>query len=174
VTGLTAAAFVTGVVWVIAMLVAYYWSNFEPTGSAESGNVELEVAVGVGLWLLVAAAVVALGAAVLLMGASRRGARPAGPQVAWQSIQERAEPVTPRYGFPVPADAAPPPDPSAAGAVHSQWARPVEQQPGVAPPQSVPDTPAPPPAEESGPGEDPQAESGHVDGGDQRPDSRST
>jgi preprotein translocase subunit SecG len=193
VTALTAAAFVTAVVWAVVMLVVSYWSTFEPTGFAESGSIESEVAVGVGLWLLVAAAVVSVGAAVLLMVASRRGARLPGPQLAWQPIQQRAEPATPRYGVPVPADTAgwtsppgPLPDSSPAGAAHAQWARPAEQQSGVVPAHpmpvaaplpgapgeraqdSVPDTQASPPAREPGPEAGPQVESGHTDDGGQR------
>ncbi|MEU3269602.1 hypothetical protein ABZ639_02085 [Saccharomonospora sp. NPDC006951] len=80
-----AAAFLAGTVWTVGMQAASWVDTFRPTGDAAGdSDVGVDAGLSAGMWLLIAAAVLALaGAALALL--------PSG---------KRVEPVTPRYGFP--------------------------------------------------------------------------
>ncbi|PWV80323.1 hypothetical protein SAMN05421630_109199 [Prauserella marina] len=110
-----AAAFLAGTVWTVGMQAASWVDTFRPTGDAAGdSDVGVDAGLSAGMWLLIAAAVLALAGAAWAL-------------VALLPAGERAEPVTPRYGFPAQQaprqpweagrpGATPPPSPQYPGA----------------------------------------------------------
>lgn len=117
-----AVAFLTGAVWAIGMEVAGYAESFRPIGAAAfNEEATTEHGPGIGIWLLVAAVVIAVAGMVLVLRSTR----------AVPTWQDQANLATPRHGFPIPVQ---PPPPSPPG----PWAAPTPTQ---APKATGPETP---------------------------------
>ncbi|PXY23498.1 hypothetical protein DI005_19245 [Prauserella sp. PE36] len=92
------AAFLTGAGWVVFMQVLSWIDTFRSTENGRGPfQVDTSTSIGLGTWLLAGALVLAI----------------AGTVLALRIPKTRAEPVTPRYGFPAPMGPPPPssPDP---------------------------------------------------------------
>lgn len=95
-TGITAAigaALLVGTAWTVGMEMLYWAESFRLTDSRVPNDFATSFTMGTGFWLLAAAVVAAVGAAVVAWRASRVSQ----PAMA----REREEPETPRFGIPV-------------------------------------------------------------------------
>lgn len=116
-TACLAAAFLTGVAVTVLMQALSWNDTFRPTGSAAgSSQVSVETGIGLGVWLVLAAAVLALAATGVVLSSEWR--------------PDAGDATTPRYGFPAPMQQG---GPSSLSAADAGQERPGAEEPRQGP-----------------------------------------